>query len=500
MREPQGRSEPATSRRSSARPGSIADDQPRTVLTIETLTFLFTDIEGSTALLRAPRRQTTTPRRSREHHGIVRDALAAHGGTEEGTQGDSFFATFTSPSACVAAAIQIQRALGDARLAERLSSCACAWACTPGEASEASTGLVGYEVHRAARIGAVAHGGQVLLSSACGGARRGLPPRRGRAPRPRDASTEGPRPARDTSSSWSLLGCATSSRRCARSTTPSCRTTCRPRSARSSVVAEELAEVVELLESARLVTLTGAGGSGKTRLALQAAAEVLDGAGEGVWFVELAPVSDPELVAERGDRGARDQRRPKRDRPRRAAARAQGPALPRRPRQLRAPDRRGRQARGPGRQELSQGLARSRPRASRSASTARRSTACRSLSACRHATSRTAEDLAGLDAVELFVARARSHDDGVRGDRLERAPLVGVDVPAPRRHPARHRARGCAPLVDVARGPPRRLDQRFRLLTGGSRNALPAPADARGDGRLVLRPARPTPSARCSGA
>src|SRR6202011_1850415 len=61
--------------------------------------------------------------------------------------------------------------------------------------------------------------------------------------------------------------------------------------------AEELGVIRQLLGGSRLVTLTGAGGSGKTRLALQVAAELLDGSGDGVWFVELAPVADASLVA-----------------------------------------------------------------------------------------------------------------------------------------------------------------------------------------------------------
>ena len=233
MREPQGRSEPATSRRSSARPGSIADDQPRTVLTIETRTFLFTDVEGSTDLVSRLGPDDYAQALS-EHHGIVRDALAAYGGTEEGTQGDSFFATFTSTSACVAAAIQTQHALSehDWPNAEQLR---VRMGVHAGEASEAPTGLVGYEVHRAARIGAVAHGGQVLLSaSAAGLVEDSLPAGVALG----DLGTHRLKDLGRPEHLYQLvaLGCARRSLRCAHSTTQSCRTTCRSRSARSLVV------------------------------------------------------------------------------------------------------------------------------------------------------------------------------------------------------------------------------------------------------------------------
>jgi class 3 adenylate cyclase len=100
-----------------------------------------------------------------DHHQIIRSGLAAHHGREIDTQGDSFFAVFSSPSACVGAAVQMQRALvshpwpaGQAvRVRMGIHS---------GEAEQTPVGLVGLEVHRAARIAAVAHGGQIVLSAA----------------------------------------------------------------------------------------------------------------------------------------------------------------------------------------------------------------------------------------------------------------------------------------------------------------------------------------------
>ena len=103
-----------------------------------------------------------------DHHEIIREGLRANDGKEVGAQGDAFFATFTSPRACVTSVVAMQKALahhpwpGGEELRVRMGI-------HTGEASEESTGLVGYEVHRAARIAGVAHGGQVLLSSATAG-------------------------------------------------------------------------------------------------------------------------------------------------------------------------------------------------------------------------------------------------------------------------------------------------------------------------------------------
>jgi class 3 adenylate cyclase/tetratricopeptide (TPR) repeat protein len=142
---------------------------------VETFTFLFTDIEGSTVLLGRVG-QDVYARVLADHHAIIRSGLAAHGGREVDTQGDAFFAVFSSPTACVAAALAMQQALG-----------AHAW--PPGEqvrvrmgvhtgqASATATGLVGLDVHRAARVAAAGHGGQVLVSQASAAlVREVLPP------------------------------------------------------------------------------------------------------------------------------------------------------------------------------------------------------------------------------------------------------------------------------------------------------------------------------------
>jgi class 3 adenylate cyclase len=143
-------------------------------------TFLFTDIEGSTALLGRVG-QGGYARVLADHHAIIRSGLAAYGGREVDSQGDAFFAVFSSPAACVAAVIQVQQALwthgwpGGEQVRVRMGV-------HSGEASQTAAGLVGLDVHRAARVAAAGHGGQVLMSEASAVLVRGvLPPGAGLA-------------------------------------------------------------------------------------------------------------------------------------------------------------------------------------------------------------------------------------------------------------------------------------------------------------------------------
>src|SRR5580693_8538007 len=141
---------------------------------VETLTFLFPDIEGSTALL--GRLGDGYAQVLADHQALIRSALAAHDGREIDTQGDAFFVVFSSPRGCVAAVLAMQRAIADRawpggeRVRVRMGI-------HSGEAARTATGLVGLEVHRAARVAAVAHGGQVLVSEAAAAlVQDGLPP------------------------------------------------------------------------------------------------------------------------------------------------------------------------------------------------------------------------------------------------------------------------------------------------------------------------------------
>ncbi|HEY6311812.1 MAG TPA: tetratricopeptide repeat protein [Streptosporangiaceae bacterium] len=142
---------------------------------MDTFTFLFTDIEGSTALLGRVG-QDVYAQVLADHHAIIRSGLAGHGGREVDTQGDAFFAVFSSPTACVAAVLAMQQALathpwpGGGRVRVRMGV-------HTGEASATATGLVGLDVHRAARVAAAGHGGQVLLSQTSAAlVREALPP------------------------------------------------------------------------------------------------------------------------------------------------------------------------------------------------------------------------------------------------------------------------------------------------------------------------------------
>src|SRR5580658_134519 len=261
---------------------------------VETLTFLFTDIEGSTALLRRLGEDDYAQVLA-GHHTLIRSALAAHDGREVDTQGDAFFAVFSSPRACVAAVLAMQHAVethawpAGERVRVRMGvHC--------GEAARTAAGLVGLEVHRAARVAAVGHGGQVLVSEAAAVlVRDWLPPGAALTDLGSHRLKDLGRPERI----FQLHGAGLQAE------FPPLRSLdnlALPNNlpAQLSVFIgrdREVAEVRALVESSRLVTLTGAGGAGKTRLGLQVAAELLGGSGDGVWLAELAAVTDQDAVA-----------------------------------------------------------------------------------------------------------------------------------------------------------------------------------------------------------
>ena len=229
-----------------------------------------------------------------DHHRLIRDALDAHEGKEVDTQGDAFFAVFTSPSQCVAAAVDIQRAMRSHLWPEGVQV-RVRMGIHSGEASQTAVGLVGLDLHRGARIAGVAHGGQILLSAATAGMLAYSLPEGtslsdlgqhrlkdlGRPERIFQLQAEGLE--RDFSPLRSLDNPELANNL--------------PSSLSSFVGrAAELSEIRALVEVNRLVTLTGPGGSGKTRLALHVAADLLDGFAGGVWFVDLAPLADPAQV------------------------------------------------------------------------------------------------------------------------------------------------------------------------------------------------------------
>jgi predicted ATPase/class 3 adenylate cyclase len=255
-----------------------------------TVTFLFTDIEGSTRL--AESLGTRWPAVLARHREIVRAALAAHGGIEVQTEGDGFFVVFASAPSAVGACAAAQRALaaeswtpdGTVRVRMGLHT---------GEGDRDADGqYVGPDVHRAARIASAAHGGQVLLSASTralvadtlpdGVALRDLGWHR-----LKDLQ-------RQELSQLVIEGLP--------SEFPSLRSTQEqpnnlPIQTTSFVGREdELRRLDDLLGDGRLLTLTGPGGTGKTRLALQVAALAAERFPDGVWFVALEPLREAALV------------------------------------------------------------------------------------------------------------------------------------------------------------------------------------------------------------
>jgi predicted ATPase/class 3 adenylate cyclase len=262
---------------------------------VETLTFLFTDIEGSTALLRRVG-QDVYAEVLAEHHVLIRSALAAYDGRELNTLGDGFFAAFASPRLCAAAVLAMQQAL-EAHAWPAGQRVRVRMGVHTGEGAQtAAAGMLGLDVHRAARIAAVAHGGQILLSEAAAVlVRDGLP----------DGAVLtdlGAHRLKDLGRPEELFQLSAPG---LQASFPPLRSLGNPvlqnnlpvQPAKFVGRGRELAEVRALVEASPLVTLTGAGGCGKTRLSLQVAAELLDGTGDGVWLAELAAVTDEEAVA-----------------------------------------------------------------------------------------------------------------------------------------------------------------------------------------------------------
>jgi predicted ATPase/class 3 adenylate cyclase len=255
-----------------------------------TVTFLFTDVEGSTRLLEAA--ADRWPALLADHDRLVRDAITAHGGTVVKTEGDGFFAAFPSAVDAVTAAADAQRALASHEWPEALA---------PKVRMGLHTGLgllggddyIGLDVHRASRITATAHGGQVVLSRATAAlVEHGLPD--GIA-----LHDLGSHQLRDLSQADRIFQLDIDG--LDRTFAPLRSLEVVPNNLPAQVThfvgrRRERARVRELLESSRVVTITGTGGTGKTRLALQVGAEIGGRFRDGVYFVDLAPVDDPDVV------------------------------------------------------------------------------------------------------------------------------------------------------------------------------------------------------------
>jgi len=240
-----------------------------------TVTFLFTDVEGSTRLLHELGAEAYADALA-GHRRVLREAFARHGGVEVDTQGDAFFYAFPTAPGAVAAAADGQRALEDGPIRVRVGV-------HTGTPLLTAEGYVGADVHRAARIAAVAHGGQVVVSAATA-ALAGA-----------DGLHDlGEHRLKDLSAPERLY-------QLGEAEFPPLKSLYRtnlPVPATPFLGRErELSEVSSLLlDGARLLTLTGAGGSGKTRLALQSAGATADEFPDGVYWVPLATLQDPQLV------------------------------------------------------------------------------------------------------------------------------------------------------------------------------------------------------------
>jgi predicted ATPase/class 3 adenylate cyclase len=244
-----------------------------------TVTFLFTDVEGSTRLLHELGDRYAEV--LGEHRRALRGAFAAHAGVEVGTQGDAFFVAFARASDALAAAADACDALAGGPIRVRVGI-------HTGEPIVTDEGYVGIDVHRAARIAAAGHGGQILVSQstrdlADSDGLRDLGEHRLKdltAPERIYQLGDGdfPRLKSLNATNLPLVGTPLIGRE------------------------RDVAEVADELGQSRLVTITGPGGIGKTRLALQVAAEVVGRFADGVFWVPLASLRDaatiPSVVAQ----------------------------------------------------------------------------------------------------------------------------------------------------------------------------------------------------------
>jgi len=256
------------------------------------VTFLFTDIEGSTRLWESePARMADALAR---HDRLCRTSVEAHGGHLVKMIGDGLHAAFGDPAAAVASVLELQR--GMARISSECGiDIKIRCGVHAGECELRDGDYFGSTVNRAARIAAAAHGGQVLLSQAV------VDLGRARFAKSADVVHLGRIRLRDLSAPedvWQLAAPGLLE------TFPALRSLDStpnnlPQQATSFIGREkEIAELKQLMGKMRLLTLTGAGGSGKTRLAVQVAADLIDEFADGVWLVELAALSDPQVVAQ----------------------------------------------------------------------------------------------------------------------------------------------------------------------------------------------------------
>jgi predicted ATPase/class 3 adenylate cyclase len=243
-----------------------------------TVTLVFTDIEGSTKLLHEVGADRYAEALA-EHRRALREAFGRHGGVEVDTQGDAFFFAFADAREAVTAAEEGREALRTGPIHVRVGI-------HTGAPHVTREGYIGHDVHLGARIGAAGHGGQVLLSEETR--------RSARLSEDTNVVDVGEHRLKDFTQAVRIFQLGSER-------FPPLKTisnTNLPRPVSSFVGRErEVQEIVALLRGgARLVTLTGPGGSGKTRLSIETAAELIGDHKAGTFWVELAPLRDSTLV------------------------------------------------------------------------------------------------------------------------------------------------------------------------------------------------------------
>jgi predicted ATPase/class 3 adenylate cyclase len=258
-----------------------------------TVTFLFTDIEGSTRMVQD--HPDGWPSIVADHDRLLKEALSAHNGVLIRTEGDAFFVVFVSPEDAAAAVVAAQRAIAAHEWPEGIRM-AVRMGLHTGAGTLGGGDYVGLDVHRAARIAGAANGGQIVLSEVTAAlVERNLPDECYL----RDLGKHRLKDLLEREALQQIVVPGISD------DFPELRTLERVRHNLPVMVTtfvgreDEIADALKLLESTRILTLLGPGGTGKSRLSLQVAAEAAHRFEDGVLFVPLASVTDPDLIPSR---------------------------------------------------------------------------------------------------------------------------------------------------------------------------------------------------------
>jgi predicted ATPase/class 3 adenylate cyclase len=255
-----------------------------------TVTLLFTDIEGSTQHWEEQR--AAMPAALRRHDELLRTTIEARGGYVFKTVGDAFCAAFSHATDAIAAAADAQRALA-AEDWSAVGGLVVRMALHSGSTDERDADYFGPAVNRVARLLATAHGGQVITSNATAQLLRDIMPEQAEL---RHLGEHRLKDLIEPERVWQLVAPGLID------TFPPLQSLGSlpnnlPRQVTTLIGRDDvLAEIEALVLEHPLVTLVGTGGVGKTRVALQAGADLLDGSADGVWFVELAPLGGASLV------------------------------------------------------------------------------------------------------------------------------------------------------------------------------------------------------------